>query len=101
MPLGRPVSRPCWPAAQATAGINRHLVTTDSVDLPVATQTMPGYVSEFGADGVPGRREMQQSQRLICRLSSDDFQVIVGVSRAQAKITDLLHYRVWLEARDM
>ena len=38
-------------AAQEIAGINRRLVTTEGYDLPVANQTMPAYVSEFGADG--------------------------------------------------
>ncbi len=84
-------------AAQQIAAINRHLVTTDSYSLPVATQTMPGYVSEFGADGAPGRRG--QTNQALNLPGTDDFQAIAGVERAKAKITDLLYYRVWLEAR--
>jgi hypothetical protein len=102
-------------SAQATAGINRQLVTTDSFDLPVTTQTMPAYVSEFGADGYPGRRKPNPTATTPDPLNtpgSDDFQVIMAardglpntqinlaVSRATAKITDLVYYRVWLEAR--
>lgn len=84
-------------AAQEIAGISRRLVTTDSYSLPVANQVMPGYVSEFGPDGVPGRRG--QSNQVLNQAGTDDFQVVTGVSRAQAKISDLLRYRVWLEAR--
>jgi hypothetical protein len=106
-------------SAQATAGINRRLVTTDSFDLPVANQTMPAYVSEFGADGVPGRRGdsahsslnyVENTTLTVDKTNySDDFQAIMaardsvlisqGITRAKAKITDLLYYRFWLEAR--
>ncbi len=105
--------------AQQIAGINRHLVTTESYSLPVASQTMPGYVSDFGTDGAPGRRNDPAHSGLNYVESTslpvdktrytDDFQVIMaardsvpisqGITRAQAKITDLLYYRAWLEAR--
>jgi hypothetical protein len=81
--------------AQEIAGISRRLVTTDSYSLPVANQTMPGYVSEFGADGAPGRR----SDPSYSLGHTDDFQAVTGVSRAQGKLVDLLRYRVWVEAR--
>lgn len=84
-------------AAQELAGISRRLVTTDSYDLPVANQEMPAYVSDYGPDGAPGRRG--QPNQVLNLAGTDDFQAIMGISRAQAKITDLLRYRVWLEAR--
>jgi hypothetical protein len=84
-------------AAQELAGISRRLVTTDSYSLPVANQVMPEYVSDFGADGAPGRRG--QANQVLNTPGTDDFQAVMGINRAQAKITDLLRYRVWLEAR--
>jgi hypothetical protein len=83
--------------AQHLAAVNRHLVTTDSYDLTAANQTMPAWVSDFGADGAPGRRG--QTNQTLNLAGTDDFQVIIGVPRARATIVDLLRYRVWLEAR--
>ncbi len=95
--IGQQASPEMMTGAQQMASINRRLVTTDSYDLPVANQTMPAYVSDFGADGVPGRRGLTGTK--LNDVDTDDFQTIVGVPRAQAKIVDLLYYRVWLEAR--
>ena len=69
--------------AQQIAGINRHLVTTDSFDLPVASGTMPGYVSDFGPDGMPGRRGQQN--QVLNQAGTDDFQVVVGVPRRRRR----------------
>ena len=66
-------------AAQQIAGINRRLVTTDSYDLPVVNQTMPGYVSEMGPDGEVGRRnDPIVANRLLNFPLTDDFQVIMA-----------------------
>jgi len=63
-------------AAQEIAGINRRLVTTDSFDLPVASQTMPAYVSDFGPDGAPGRRGVTSPPQTLNMSGTDDFQAV-------------------------
>lgn len=93
-------------AAQQIASENRRLVTTDSYDLPVLGTSLPGYVSQFGPDGQPGRAGVDDDNLNgvddLAELNatiSDDLRNIVGKSRAQCTILDVLRYRVWCEMR--
>jgi hypothetical protein len=100
---------------QKQASINRRLVTTDSYDLPVPAGNMPGYVSELGADGKPGKAPYGPSPSFngddngqggpddaseIGYSPSDDFAYVTGTPFNQATIIDLLHYRVFLDQRN-
>ncbi len=102
-------------AAQQLAGVNRRLVTTDSVEVPVAGGNVPNQAAlAVGPDGKPGRALQdddpdgsgpltasggQDDASEIGAPGSDDFKAIIGKDPAKATIVDLLQYRVWTEAR--
>jgi hypothetical protein len=93
-------------AAQQVAGVNRRLVTTDSYDLPVPGGGMPGYVTEVGPDGRPGRAGIDDDGDGAVDdasetgwSSTDDFSTVMGKRGAQCTIVDLVQYRIWLEMR--
>jgi hypothetical protein len=94
-------------AAQQMAAINRRLVTTDSVDLPVVAGTVPNQgVLALGADGAPGRRGIDDNGvdgrddiGEINAANTDDFRTLFGKDVAQAGIVDLLRFRVWTQVQ--
>ena len=106
-PNGQP-SPELMAAAEQLASLSRRLVTTDSVDPPVAAGTVPNQAGlAVGPDGAPGRlgRTMMMTTNPIDEPdeinapNSDDFRTLFGKDVAQANIIDLLRYRVWKQVR--
>ena len=105
-PNGQPTPE-LMAAAEQLASLSRRLVTTDSVDPPVAAGTVPNQAGlAVGPDGAPGRAGKDDDNDgnddeadEINAPNSDDFRTLFGKDVAQANIIDLLRYRVWKQVR--
>ncbi len=108
--------------ATANTSINRRQVTTDSYEIPVPADVVPSYITELGPDGAPGIAGIDDDQNgtvdditeigwpLARGLASgvypntgatqirqqwpDDFESLTGKSVTDARIVDVLWFRI-------
>ena len=107
--------------AQAMTAINRAEVTTDSYEVPVPADVVPSYITELGPDGAPGNAGVDDDgdgttdsvvpfnagtqvgeigwyhiarNPIYLDGWSDDFASLTGKSVADARLVDVLWYRI-------
>jgi len=88
-------------SAQQIASINRRLVTTDSITMPVVGRQIPSYIPELGADGAPGVAGVDDNGNgtvddasEIGAAGSDDFQALTGAKYTEGTLIDVVRYRI-------
>lgn len=98
--------------AQVNTAINRQQVTTDSYEVPVPASAVPSYITELGPDGAPGIAGEDDDENGVVddvsevgmRMDSnayvtngvwpDDFATLTGKSVTEARLVDVVWYRI-------
>ena len=100
--------------AQSNTAANRRQATTISSDVPTPSDVVPSYITELGADGAPGIAGVDDDDNgTVDDLTEigfplangvalgtygtqwpDDFASLVGRSVAEARLVDVLWYRI-------